>query len=460
MKSKNLTTIDYALNEHPYPALDRLARSGICRKLETIDAGEIIVQERGETQTFGGRNNTLPSSITVEVRDSAMWREIALGGANGAGEAYIQGYWKCSDLTGLVQILLNNTQVLEGMDRSLSRMGRSLQKLVHACNRNTRMGSRKNIAAHYDLGNDFFSLFLDEGLMYSSAFYPAPESTLDEASIAKLDRICRKLKLSPGEQVLEIGSGWGGFALHAARHYGCHVTTTTLSREQFQLAQQRVIEAGLEDRVTLLMKDYRDLEGQYDKLVSIEMIEAVGHQYLDTYFRQCSHLLKPEGQMLLQAITIRDQDYSRALRNVDFIKRYIFPGGFIPSVSAMSASISGASDMKIAHLEDIGPHYARTLRDWRKRFLDRIEEVEDLGYPPEFIRMWEYYLSYCEGGFLAHRLGTVQMLLCKPGSGIPTFSRELDQIADPLQNQSFLYKTPKRNTNICTIPTPETNYGH
>ena len=430
MKSINLA-IDKQLIDQPYPYLDRLSRKLICRQLEKIEEGEIIIQERGRVETFGKQGSDLPGSITVEVRDSAMWREIALGGANGAGEAYIQGSWRCSDLTGLVRILLHNDGALASMDHQLNRLGRYFQKLMHALNRNSRSGSRKNIAAHYDLGNDFFSLFLDKTMTYSSGFYQTPNSTLEEASIAKLDRICRKLNLLPGHRVLEIGSGWGGFSIHAAQNYGCHVTSTTLSYEQYQMAQKQVRELGLEDRITLLLKDYRDLDGRFDKLVSIEMIEAVGHQYLDTYFKQCSKLLTHDGQMLLQAITIRDQDYSRALRNVDFIKKYIFPGGFLPSVSTMTTSISGASDMKVSHLEDIGPHYARTLSDWRKRFLNRIEEVRGLGYSPEFIRMWEYYLSYCEGGFLARRLGTVQLLLCKPGSAVPAFSQQLNLVDAP-----------------------------
>lgn len=430
MKSINLT-IDKQLIDPSYPYIDRLSRKLICRQLEKIEEGEIIVQERGCVETFGKQGRGLPVSITVDVSDSSMWREIALGGANGAGEAYIQGSWRCSDLTGLVRILLHNNEVLASMDHQLNRLGRYFQKMMHALNRNSRRGSRKNIAAHYDLGNDFFSLFLDKTMMYSGGFYQTPNSTLEQASIAKLDRICRKLNLLPGDRVLEIGSGWGGFAIHAAQNYGCHVTSTTLSNEQYQMAQKRVSELGLEDRVTLLLKDYRDLDGRFDKLVSIEMIEAVGHQYLDTYFQQCSELLKQDGQMLLQAITIRDQDYSQALRNVDFIKKYIFPGGFLPSISAMATSISDASDMKVSHLEDIGPHYARTLSDWRKRFLNKIEEVGDMGYSPEFIRMWEYYLSYCEGGFLARRLGTVQLLLCKPGSVVPAFSQQLDLVDTP-----------------------------
>jgi cyclopropane-fatty-acyl-phospholipid synthase len=251
-------------------------------------------------------------------------------------------------------------------------------------------------------------------MMYSCAVYETDECTLEQASIAKLERICRKLDLQPSDHVLEIGTGWGGFAIYAAQHYGCHITTTTISQEQYALAKQRVESAGLADRVTVLCKDYRDLHGQYDKLVSIEMIEAIGHQYLPDYFRQCSRLLKPEGMMLLQAITIADQRYQSALRSVDFIQRYIFPGSFIPSVSAMTDAIAKNTDMRLFHLEDIGPHYATTLRDWRERFFDRIDEVRSLGYSEAFIRLWEFYLCYCEGGFRERAIGDVHMLMTKP----------------------------------------------
>jgi cyclopropane-fatty-acyl-phospholipid synthase len=253
-------------------------------------------------------------------------------------------------------------------------------------------------------------------MMYSCAYYPGPDSRLDEAAVAKLDRICRKLELKPEDQLLEIGTGWGGFAIHAAKHYGCRVTTTTISRQQYELARKRIRREGLEDRITLLFEDYRDLAGQYDKVVSIEMIEAIGHQYLDTYFEKCSSLLKPHGMMLLQAITIADQRYESALREVDYIKKFIFPGGFLPSISAMSRSIARVTDMKLFHMDDIGPHYARTLGDWRQRFFERIDEVKALGYSDAFIRMWEYYLCYCEGGFEERDIGTVQMLLTKPGA--------------------------------------------
>ena len=267
-------------------------------------------------------------------------------------------------------------------------------------------------------------------MMYSSAVFEQPGMTLEQASIAKLDRICRKLALHAGDHVVEIGTGWGGFALHAARHYGCRVTTTTISRAQYELAVARVAAAGLSDKITVLLKDYRELEGKFDKLVSIEMIEAVGHQYYEEYFRTCARLLEPDGMALIQAITIADQRYEAARRSVDFIQRYIFPGSCIPSVTALLASITRASDLRLFHLEDIGPHYARTLAAWRHAFMRNLDQVRALGYPEEFIRMWEFYLCYCEGGFEERVLGDAQLLLVKPGNRrsaiVPTLSGTTD----------------------------------
>jgi cyclopropane-fatty-acyl-phospholipid synthase len=287
---------------------------------------------------------------------------------------------------------------------------------MHLFNRNTRSGSRKNISAHYDIGNELFKLFLDDTMMYSSAYYEKADMSLDEAAVAKLDLVCRKLELDSTDHLLEIGTGWGGLAIHAARNYDCKVTTTTISDEQYRLAVEKVRQQGLDHKIKVVKQDYRDLSGQFDKLVSIEMIEAIGHQYMSTYFKKCSSLLKPDGMMLIQAITIRDQFYKSALKDVDFIKKFIFPGGFLPSVTAMSEVISKVSDMKIFHLQDIGPHYARTLSHWRERFFNKLDEIRDLGYSDEFIRLWEYYFCYCEGGFIERDIGTVQMLLAKPGN--------------------------------------------
>jgi cyclopropane-fatty-acyl-phospholipid synthase len=310
--------------------------------------------------------------------------------------------------------MLRNRKVLEEVDSGTALFTRPLQKLLHIFNRNTQEGSRRNIAAHYDLGNDFYRLWLDETMMYSCAYFEKPDTSLADASTEKLDRICRKLKLSPEDSVIEIGTGWGGFAIHAARNYGCHVTTTTISKQQFEWAKEAVRQAGLEDRITLLFDDYRDLTGTYDKLVSIEMVEAVGHEFHDTFFRKCCELLKPDGQMLLQSITIADQQYDRYKKDVDFIRRYIFPGGCLTSVTDMSRTMTEHTDMRTIHLEDIGPHYATTLRRWHDRFFAKIDKVKKLGYSSEFIRMWQFYLCYCESAFMERAIGTVQMLITRP----------------------------------------------
>jgi cyclopropane-fatty-acyl-phospholipid synthase len=338
----------------------------------------------------------------------------ALNGSVGAGEAYMDGLWDCDDLVALVRILVRNRDRLDAMETGTARLGGWLMQALHALTRNTRGGSRRNIAAHYDLGNPLFQLFLDQNLMYSSAVFEHQDEPLEVAATRKLDRICTKLGLSPGHHVVEIGTGWGGFALHAAAHYGCRVTTTTISREQYDLARERVAAAGLEDRVTLLLQDYRDLDGQYDRLVSIEMIEAIGHQYLDTYFAKVGALLKPDGQALIQAITIEDHRYAQALKSVDFIKRFIFPGSFIPSVSAMTGAIGRASDLRLFNLEDIGPSYALTLKAWRERFNAALPQVQALGYDRRFVRMWDFYLAYCEGGFRERSIGDVHLWLTRP----------------------------------------------
>jgi cyclopropane-fatty-acyl-phospholipid synthase len=394
--------------------IDRTARRALLARLARIEHGVLEIVEDGERHRFGSLTERCGIMATVTVTDPRFWSELALGGNTGAGEAYIAGYFRCDDLTAAVRILVQNRAVLEGLEGGGARLAAPVKRLAHWVNRNTQAGSRKNIAAHYDLGNDLFELFLDETMMYSSAMFATGEETLEEAQVLKLDAICRKLELGPEDHLLEIGTGWGGLAIHAAGRYGCRVTTTTISREQHKLASERVREAGLEDRITLLLEDYRDLEGRYDKLVSVEMIEAVGHHFLDTYIAKCGSLLKPDGMMLLQAITIRDQHYANALKTVDFIKKFVFPGSFIPSVTAIADSIAASSDMRIFHLQDFGPDYARTLRLWRERFFERIDAVRQLGYPEPFVRLWEYYLCYCEGGFTERNIGVVHMLLTKP----------------------------------------------
>jgi len=395
-------------------ALDALARRVVRARLASLQNGQIVVTENGRHESFGAVTDDQPLTVQLTINDPRFYSDIAFGGAVGAGESFIQGFWSCDELTTLVRILVKNRDVLLDMDSGTAHLTRPLQKMFHWLNRNTRDGSRRNISAHYDLGNDFYALWLDKRMMYSSAIFERVDMSLEAASAAKLDRICRKLSLSPDDHVLEIGTGWGGFAIYAAENFGCRVTTTTISRQQHDFAKAAIAKAGLQDRITLLQSDYRDLEGQYDKLVSIEMIEAVGHEYHDTYFRKCCELLKRDGLMLLQAITIADQHYDRAKKTVDFIKRYIFPGGCLTSVTAISHTLTRVTDMRIVDLDDIGPHYATTLRHWRERFFDNIDRVRGMGFSEEFIRMWQYYLCYCEGGFLERAIGNVQMLMMRP----------------------------------------------
>lgn len=396
------------------PLLASLAKRVLHRMLRRLHTGHLTLIDGDERIRFGPGGSP---AVTLRVHDAAFYADAVYGGSIGVAESYMLGHWQADALSALIRLMVLNREIIDGLDeRGLARVASPARKFLHWLNRNTQAGSRRNIAAHYDLGNDFFATFLDETWMYSSAIFTRPDMSLAEASTAKLDRICRKLALTPQDHVLEIGSGWGGFALHAARHYGCRVTTTTISAQQYELAKQRIDAAGLGDRITLLMQDYRELDGQYDKLVSIEMIEAVGHAYYDTYFRQCARLLKPHGQFLLQGITLADQRFDAAARSVDFIQRYIFPGSTIPSVTALLDSATRASDLRLFHLEDIGPHYATTLAHWRANFFANLARVRALGYSEEFIRMWEFYLCYCEGGFAERALGDVQMLLVKPGA--------------------------------------------
>jgi cyclopropane-fatty-acyl-phospholipid synthase len=387
---------------------ERLLRA----QLQRLQHGQLTLVDGGRVSRHGAPSPRCPLAATIHVRHPRFYAEVAFGGSVGAGESYMAGDWWADDLTAAVRILLANRDVLDGLDNGgASRLSELVRRALHAAARNTRAGSRRNIAAHYDIGNDFFELMLDRSMMYSCAVFDTPATSLEDAQFTKLERICRKLDLQPGDHLLEIGTGWGGLALHAATRFGCRVTTTTISREQHALARQRIEAAGLCDRVTLLLDDYRDLQGRFDKLVSIEMIEAVGHQYFDTFFAQCGRLLAPGGTMLLQAITIDDRQYAAARDSVDFIKRHIFPGCCIPSVAALTASASHAAPLRLVDLEDIGPHYATTLAHWRTHLLAHADRLRARGYGDALQRMFEFYLCYCEGGFAERALGNVQMLL-------------------------------------------------
>jgi cyclopropane-fatty-acyl-phospholipid synthase len=399
--------------------VERLSRRLVIGQLGGFRGGEItVVDALGETRV--GEAGEL--SATLRVRDPRFYRQIAFGGSLAAAAAYGRGDWNCDNLTALFRLFARNEAAAEGLDGVWSRFAACSHRIVHRLRANTRAGSDRNIRAHYDLGNEFFQLWLDESLAYSCGIFPAPGVSLRDASIGKFDRLCRKLDLRATDHLLEIGTGWGGMAIHAAEHYGCRVTTTTISKQQFALAAQRIEAAGLSDRITLLLEDYRDLEGQFDKLVSIEMIEAVGHQYLDTYFRKCAELLEPNGSLVLQAIVMPERRYEAYLNSVDFIRRYIFPGGSLPSMAAMLESVGRASRLRFVEAEDFAPHYAETLRIWRESFRGRLADVRRLGYPEELIRLWEYYFCYCEAAFEERSVGVVQIQF-------DNFQRRRDSIA-------------------------------
>jgi cyclopropane-fatty-acyl-phospholipid synthase len=398
-------------------ALERLLRGQLLSRLAPLQHGGVRLRDVLGDHLLG--DPAAPLQVTLEIHNPAFYRAVAAQGSVGAGEAYIDGLWSCSDLVGLVRLLVRNRALLDGMEGGPARVGGWALRLWNLARRNTVAGSRRNIAAHYDLGNAFFSLFLSPDMMYSSALFESEHDTLEQASQRKLERICQLLRLQPGDRVVEIGTGWGGFALHAAAHYGCHVTTTTISAEQHALAQQRIEAAGLQDRVTLLLKDYRDLEGRYDKLVSIEMIEAIGAHYLPAYFSKLGDLLEPDGLALLQAITIEDHRYAQALRSVDYIKRFVFPGSFIPSIEAMMCAKTRHSDLQLIAQQDFGQSYALTLRAWRQRFLAQRAAVRAQGFDERFIRLWEFYLAYCEGAFLERAIGVSHLLMARSGHRPP-----------------------------------------
>ena len=397
----------------PSPSwIQSLARNRVHAHLARLPHGGVVLREPdgvtvtlGDAEVFGAR---------IDIHDWDSYRMMMTGGALGAAEAYLETFWDSPDLVAVIRYFAANVDAMRAMEGGAATLAKPALKLLHLANRNSRSGSRRNIAAHYDLGNDFFALFLDRTMMYSSAIYPTPDTDLETAATHKLDVICQRLELSPGQHLLEIGTGWGGLALHAARHYGVRVTTTTISREQARYAREQVREAGLEDRIEVLEKDYRELTGRYDRVVSVEMIEAVGHQFLGGYFKMLGERLKPDGLLLLQAITVPDHRYRYARDNVDFIKRYIFPGGFLPSVSVMCDGLRRHTRLAPLALDDIGADYGRTLADWRERYLRALPRIRELGFDERFCRMWDYYLCYCQGAFMERAISTVHLLAAGP----------------------------------------------
>jgi cyclopropane-fatty-acyl-phospholipid synthase len=386
--------------------VDHHSLPSLLRPLRHLSGGQI----RFEGELTGTVGNVSDIACTVTVTDRQLFKLILQQGVLGAAEAYLRGYWHSNDLVALVRILVLNRDLLDRLDQNpIARLSQFFLRLWHSTRRNSRDGSQKNIADHYDLSNDFFKLFLDDSMMYSSAVFDTPNMSLEVASNAKKEMICQKLQLKPFDKLVEIGSGWGGFAIYAAKHYGCHVTTITISQAQYDEACARVKQAGLEHRIEVRLQDYRDLYGKFDKLVSIEMIEAVGAQYLPIYFAKCQELLKHNGLALIQAITIEDSRYHTALQRVDYIKRYIFPGSFIPCVSVLTEQ-AAKQGLKLHHLQDIGQSYALTIHHWRQKFLQARAEVLELGFDERFIRLWDFYLCYCEGGFMEGVISDVHLL--------------------------------------------------
>ena len=407
----NTTTMATAA---PVKGMKKFCRSLIFNLFKQVEYGTLSIIDSEGTHTFTGSLDPDAVHAELHIKDPGCYVDMLLGGSIGAGEAYMSGDWFSPDTTKVIRFMSLNLATVERVDSGFALMTKPAQLAYHLKNRNTEKGSRRNIAAHYDLGNDLFQLFLDPTMMYSSAIFPNPDSSLQEGSLYKLKRICEKLDLQPGDHLLEIGTGWGGMAAYAAKKYGCRVTTTTISQQQYEYARQHIQREGVGHLVTLLQEDYRNLTGKYDKLVSIEMIEAVGHQYYPDYFRALGRLLKEDGLALIQAITIDDKRYEKAKNDIDWIQRYIFPGACLPSIKALTEVSGQHSNLELKHMEDITPHYARTLRLWRERFFNNIEQIRDLGYNEEFIRMWDYYLCYCEGGFAERVIGDVQMLFAKP----------------------------------------------
>ncbi|MCO7198036.1 cyclopropane-fatty-acyl-phospholipid synthase family protein [Pseudoalteromonas sp. OANN1] len=406
---ENTTTISSSISLSTF---DRVYKKLVFGALNTLETGKVVLVEGDQKYCFGESETSL--SVDIYVHSAQMYKLFALGGSVGAGESYILGHWSCSDLTKLIEIFVLNQAQLDAFENKFAFFSGIANKIKHIKNKNSKQGSKRNIVAHYDLGNDLYESFLSEEMLYSSAVYPSKEASLEEAQQYKLAAICKRLDLQPTDKVVEIGTGWGAFAVYAAKHYGCHITTTTISEEQHAYVKALIEKEGLQQHITLLKQDYRELDGQYDKLVSIEMIEAVGHAYLSGFFAKCNDLLKPTGAMLIQAITIACQRYQHYLKQSDFIQQYIFPGGCLPSVSEMSKQIVNSTDMVVHELHDIGLHYARTLYDWRVRFEKAWPSLDSKRFDERFYRLWQFYLCYCEGAFKQRATSAVHLVARKP----------------------------------------------
>ena len=389
-------------------------KSGLLKKFQGLKTGNILVYDGNDDFSFGDSGSN--EKGVVNIHSQEFYVMVGSGGALGLAEAYMAGYWSSDNVVKLFQIILRNREILLSLEKGFAKLIKPINRMIHRSRQNTLQGSKKNIVAHYDLSNEFYKLWLDPTMTYSCAFFNDESATLEDASIEKLDRICRKLNLSGNDSVLEIGTGWGSFSIHAAKKYGCKVTTTTISDAQYEYARKRIKEEGLESKITLINKDYRELDGEYDKIVSIEMIEAVGYEYIPEFFSKLSSLLKRNGFIALQGITYNDQYFHVYKDSVDFIKKYIFPGSCLISISQITDVIKKDTDLAMIDMEDITKHYAITLNRWRKNFVDVLPKIKEMGYSQAFINMWEFYFLYCEAGFLERNIGDVQLIFAKSGS--------------------------------------------
>ena len=385
----------------------------ILKKFTNLQFGYIHLTDGNESYSYG--DNSSEMKVEIEILSSEFYVFLGSGGLLGVAEAYTAGYWRADDILILIRLIIKNSKVMEKLDSGWAKLIRPLNTYIHRKRQNTLSGSKENILAHYDLSNDFYKLWLDETMTYSCGVFENAKSTLKEASIEKLDRICRKLDLKPNDDILEIGTGWGSFAIHAAKKYGCHITTTTISDAQYEYAKQRIIDEGLEGKIKLLNQDYRNLSGTFDKIISIEMIEAVGHEYVELFFEKISKLLKKNGLFALQGITFNDHKFVEYKNSVDFIKKYIFPGSCLISISQITNAIKNRTDLEVVNLEDISKHYSKTLYEWRKNFMNVLPEVKSLGFSNAFINMWEFYFIYCEAGFIERNIGDYQVIFAKSG---------------------------------------------
>lgn len=405
--NNNLATFRYGLIRKQW------SKSLFVHLLKRIRNAQLtLTDEQGNVFQFGDAKASLQADI--KIKNPSFYSRALRGGSIGMGESYMDGDWYSTNLTYLVQVIARNMETLDKIEHQMGWLYSLGNKLFHYKRANDLTTAKKNIAAHYDIGNELYRSFLDKEMLYSSAIYQQRNDSLEKAQIQKMVRLCEKLKLKASDHLLEIGTGWGALAIYAAKHYGCKVTTTTISDEQYDLAKQRINQTGLNSKITLLKEDYRKLQGQFDKIVSVEMIEAVGEQYLSTFIKQCQSLLKPDGLMMLQLITIADHRFMSYKNNVDFIQRYIFPGGFLPSISYLLQLSTQHADFVVRDLYDIGLDYARTIADWHQRFNEQTTQLKTRGYDERFMRMWRFYLSYCEGGFLERNVSAVQLLLSRP----------------------------------------------